>query len=244
MHLVQLESGTQFQMKVINLLGDATKLKIESNSVDLVITHPPYIGVDVERYGGDSSSQINFSQNEKNILKLFKKAFMEVDRVLRPGGNLILANNPKGGFDAKLMVQVMKTTSLQFSSYYAQHSDEPHKNITIWQHYVKGGQKGFSSFIGTKRYGSTKIECDINNEKDLVDIQLAKEGFHIFDAMHKDVPTKFINMFSEDDHVVLDPFGGSGIVAVTAAQMGRVGITNDISTKQFQAAQRRMELSL
>jgi tRNA G10 N-methylase Trm11 len=83
----------QFQMKVSNLLGDASSLKLDSNSIDLIITHPPYFGIDVERYGGDAESQINFSKNEKKVLKLFKKVFLEAERVLRPGGNLVLANN-------------------------------------------------------------------------------------------------------------------------------------------------------
>jgi DNA modification methylase len=50
-------------------------------------------------------------------------------------------------------------------------------------------------------------------------------------------------MFSKKGQVVLDPFGGSGLVATTAAEMGRMGISNDISASQTQAATERAKLS-
>jgi len=237
-------------MKVINLLGDATKLSIANSSVNLIVTHPPYLGTDVIRYGGEPSKQINFSQNEKKILKLLNKAVLEMERVLKPGGSLLIANYNINGFDAKFLAQTLSSTSLKFQDYYVQNSPEPNDNssspkqrITVWQHLTKG-QKPFVDFINHKKLDAPIIDCPFNNTDDEADQKLESEGFHVLDVMNRAIPERFIKMYTFPGDYVLDPFGGSGLVAVTAAQLGRVGITNDISTKQFEAAQRRMELSL
>ena len=250
MRLVQSESGMQFQMRAINLLGDATKLSVANNSVSLIVTHPPYLGTDTIRYGGDPSKQINFSQNEKKILKLLNKAVLEMERVLKPSGSLFIANFNINGFDAKFLTQTLSSTGLTFQGYYVQNSPEPNDNsgdpkrrITVWQHLTKG-PKPFVDFINYKRLDSPIIDCLFNNIDDEADQKLEAEGFHVLDVMNRAIPDRFIKTHTFPGDYVLDPFGGSGLVAVTAAQLGRVGITNDISTKQFEAAQRRIELSL
>jgi DNA modification methylase len=62
--------------------------------------------------------------------------------------------------------------------------------------------------------------------------------------MNVEIPKRFIEMFSKKNAVVLDPFGGSALVAVTAAELGRRGISNDISEEQNKAAEQRALLTL
>ena len=226
-------------MKVTNLLGDACNLPLKTGSVDLIVTHPPYLGTDVERYGGDPSLQINHSQNEKKMLKLLLHATHEMYRVLSANGTLVIANNEADGFDSKFMVQTLAKTGFNFAGYFVQDSTN---RITVWQHYYKG-DRPFMDYMGHRKHGELVFKCPFNNVDDKVDEKLDKEGFHVLDVMNRDVPTKFINMFTMQDDVVLDPFGGSGLVAVTAAKLGRIGITNDISETQHKAAARRIELS-
>jgi DNA modification methylase len=43
------------------IVGDATNLEtIPSESIELIITSPPYFGVDTLRYGDDQEKQINY----------------------------------------------------------------------------------------------------------------------------------------------------------------------------------------
>jgi len=228
-------------MKVTNLLGDASKLALKSDSVNLIVTHPPYIGIDSERYGGESSSQINFSQNEKKMLKLLLKCVNEMYRVLKPGGSLVIANNSANGFDAKFMTEVIAKTRFNFKSYFPQ-IDDVESSVIVWQHYYKGNSP-VMDFLNIKKHGSHYIGAPSNNIADPVDQALAQEGFHVLDVMNREVPEKFIKMFTFENDIVLDPFGGSGLVAVTAAKLGRIGITNDISEVQQMAVTRRVELS-
>lgn len=236
----------QFQMKVTNLLGDACKLPLKTGSIDLIVTHPPYIGIDVSRYGGDPKSQLNFSQDEKKMMKLLIKAVQEMYRVLSNNGSLIIANNNRNGFDSKFLAMVLKETDFQFQSYYVQVSPpeegEQKDKLIIWQHLYKGNTP-FFDFMSEKRFGGPVINAPVNNMESEIDIQLDKEGFHVLDVMNESIPEKFIKIFTFPDSTVLDPFGGSGLVAVTAAKLGRIGITNDISETQHKAAARRIELS-
>ncbi len=201
------------------------------------------------RYGGEPSKQINFSQNEKKVLKLLNKAALEMERVLKPGGSLFIANFNINGFDAKFLANLLSSTDLVFQGYYVQNSPEPNdkssnpkSRVTIWQHLTKG-PKPVVDFINQKNLDRPIIDCPFNNIDDAVDLQLEAEGFHVLDVMNRAIPERFINIFTFPGDVVLDPFGGSGLVAVTAAKLGRVGITNDVSEVQQMAVARRMELS-
>jgi len=234
------------------LHGDALSLALPSNSVDLIVTHPPYISTDVQRYGGNGSLQINVTNNEKKMLKLYLKAVKEMYRVLKPSGSLVMANASKEGFDVKLSAKVLLSTEFNLAGTFVQSApDIGHftgervrtESLTMWHHFVKSPEM-YYDHMEVKRYSNPVWELPFNNIKDPVDDSLAKEGFHVLDVMNKEVVSRCIKMFSKTDHVVLDPFGGSGLVAVTAVQLGRIGISNDISEVQVQAATRRAELTL
>lgn len=218
--------------------GDATKLELPDNSVDLIITHPPYIGTDVERYGGDPAKQINSSQNEKKYLKLLLKATKEMDRVLKDSGHLVIANFSRNGFDAKFLTQTIKKTNFKFVDYFVQASEG---RLTIWQHYQKSNM-AYVNRDKLREIGQT-WNLPFNNMDSEIDLQLEKEGFHVLDVMNRGIPENIINIYSVKDQVVLDPFGGSAMVAVTAVGLGRIGISNDISDQQTRAAERRADLS-
>lgn len=240
------------KLKTISILhGDATKLNIPSNSVDLIITHPPYLGVDVERYGGDNTSQINSSFDAKKTLKLLTKAAKEMYRVLKPNGNLIIANGPGANTDFRFVINAVDKIGFDYMDYVIQNfydkkedgkSEKIVNSHTIWFHFSKGISP-YNNPYKVKKYNDAIWNIPFSNEEDPVDSELSKD-FHVYDVMNKEIPTRFIDMFSMPGHVVLDPFGGSGLVAVTAYEMGRSGITNDISEKQVEAAKQRLKLTI
>jgi site-specific DNA-methyltransferase (adenine-specific) len=233
------------------LTGDATKLNLPSNSVDLIITHPPYLGVDVQRYGGNPEDQINNSFNRKKMMKLLDKATREMFRILKPTGSLIIANGPTDNIDIRFVMNAIDNVKFIHAGYviqdfYDQKTETKAERITsshtIWHHFIKGGDIYFNNFK-VREYNNSIWPIEFNNENDPVDKEMSKD-FHIWDVMNKEIPKRFIEMFSKKGHVVLDPFGGSAMVAVTAVELGRIGITNDISEKQTEAAHKRAELTL
>lgn len=239
-------------MKTISIInGNATKLDIPDNSVDLIITHPPYLGVDVERYGGNSEDQINSSFDVKKTMKLLTKSGKEMFRVLKPGGNLIIANGHAETINFRFVISAIDKIGFEYHDYVIQnfYDHKIEKNIekivnshTIWFHFSKGNPP-YNNPYKVKKYNNAIWDLPFSNEHDPVDIELSKD-FHVYDVMNKEIPARFIEMFSMPGHVVLDPFGGSGLVAITAYEMGRSGITNDISEKQVEAAKKRLELTL
>lgn len=58
-------------------------------------------------------------------------------------------------------------------------------------------------------------------------------------AVHSEDVEVLVSEYSEPGDVVLDPFGGTGSVACIANQMGRIGISSDISMCQAQVSKRR-----
>jgi DNA modification methylase len=234
------------------LVGDACKLDIQSESVDMIITHPPYLGVDTIRYGGDSSNQINHSQDKKKMLKLLNKATLEMFRVLKPGGHLIIANGPRDCIDLEYVIATRAIKDLLYLDFVCQNfydkdsKDNQDKimseNIITWHHFIKAGDAYYNPYI-TKRYRNPVWEFPSNNIDATVDTLIHQE-INIIDTMNVEIPKRFIEMFTKKNATVLDPFGGSGLVAVTAVELGRKGISNDISEDQNRAAEQRILLTL
>ena len=251
-HWVQ---GLTMTSKVRLLLGDARKLDLPDNSVDLIVTHPPYFGVEVTRYGGNAEQQINFTKNHKKMGKLLYQSVKEMQRVLKPTGNIIIANGSANQVDIRLVLDIVDKTSLRYVDRVVQNSysfteemdvtqfEVINSNcLTTWYHFALPGEF-YNNPFAVKKYNNPVWELRFNNMANPVDLELAKT-YHVLDAMNKEVPKRFIEMFSKKGDVVLDPFGGSAVVAVTAAELGRQGISNDISNDQVNAAKERLRLTL
>jgi site-specific DNA-methyltransferase (adenine-specific) len=240
--------------KVMFVLGDASKLNLPDNSVDLVITHPPHFGVDTVRYGGDPAKQINATKDSKKMVKSLLKAVKEIERVLKPTGSLILANGSRGSVDARLFVEILDNTKLTYVDRVVQNSYSCKEEadytdyeiitsncLTTWNHFAFP-QGFYSNPFAVRKYNNPGWDLRFNNLDNPIDLELAKK-YHVDDAMNREVPRRFIEMFSKKGDVVLDPFGGSGVVAVTAVELGRRGITNDISADQVNVAKERFKLT-
>lgn len=68
----------------------------------------------------------------------------------------------------------------------------------------------------------------------------AELGIEHFAAFPSEWPIRLIKAWSPPGGVVLDPFGGTGTTALAAQQLGRYGITNDLSTDYCRLAQWRL----
>lgn len=64
-------------------------------------------------------------------------------------------------------------------------------------------------------------------------------GIDHFAAFPSEWPIRLILGWSQPGGVVLDPFGGTGTTALAAQELGRVGITNDLSSDYCRLAQWR-----
>ena len=222
------------------ILGDCfEKLKdIPDNSIDLVITSPPY----------DNIEGSGYSKGKKDVLFLklysefFGKVLSEIHRVLKPTGQLYL--NLKSGTINKTLVT-------------------PH-----WIEFLESFKKfKFKSYIIWKYSGSfdsTKVRFHLDYE---IIYHLSKTDditiYHdegekdpltsvwyiphfIKDRLHpvqmpEAVAERIIKRGSKVGDVVLDPFVGSGTSVVIAKRLNRSYIGIEIDPKYVSITKKRLD---
>jgi DNA modification methylase len=239
-------------MRDITLItGDACNLKeIKDSSIDLIITAPPYITVDVQRYGGNAKKQINYSQNRKKMIKLLLKATKEMERVLKPSGSILIDIGHKLELPYFYVSTVLEKTELKLanppfiwnyqSEKYFYEKEKMKNAYGYWFHFIKDGHQTYYNPFAVKKYNDNIWNIPWENEKESeVREKLESEGF-ILDAYNSEVAKRFIEMFTKPGHTVLDSFGGTGTTAVTAWINDRNAISYDISEEQTKVATLRM----
>jgi DNA modification methylase len=173
-------------------------------------------------------------------------------RFLKPTGSLWIAIGPKDFLDLEYPLAVDKKTDFLYVERIVQnaHSKEskeisPFKivseDLTTWYHFSKTNGLYFNPYE-IKRNNSPVWTMSFSNIEDPIDKALEINHF-IADTMNVGIPENLIKMFSKSGQVVFDPFGGSALVAVTAAKLGRIGISGDISEDMTKAAVDRCLLS-
>ena len=234
---------------VIFLTEDACNVSVKSSSVDLIVTSPPYIGISPDRYGGDQKKQINYKSNK--MLKLLLKSTKEMERVLKPSGSILINIGNNEDMPYFYISEVLSRTGLKLANppfiwNYTNKSIPRQKEMFnsqygFWFHLVKDIEKIYYNPYLAKKYSEAVWELPWNNEGDPVFDKLNKEYF-IGDSFNTELAKRFIEMFTKPNATVFDPFGGSGVTAITAYLNGRNGITNDISEDQTIIAKKRLQL--
>jgi len=214
-----------FINKVIQ--GDCLKVMkdIPDNSVDLVLTDPPY-GIEYKRH-------IPYPRYEKidndNNLDWLPLVIKEMYRVLYERGNMYMFCNWQN-------VDIFKT---EISKHFTI------RNMLIWN---KGGG-GMGDLKTT--YGSVYEICFFANKKpsklngrrdnDVINLSRSGNKFH---------PTEkpisligyLIRKSSNESDLILDPFLGSGTTAVAAKQLKRNFIGIEISPEYCKIANERLRV--
>jgi DNA modification methylase len=240
-------------VKIDFVLGDATRLSgIKSNSVDLIIAAPPFIGKDPSVYGGNPKSQINHDSNK--MLKLLIKSTKEMQRVLKDTGNIWIEISPDQGLMHRYIAKVLEETDLfnvgtlihkikYHEEMFNISKEERYQDWLMWFQLVKDPFNFYRNPFKVKKYEGSFWELELSNKNSLVDIELFKTYPEIFDyTAVKDIPERLIEMFSKPGGLVLDPFGGSGITACEAYKLERNAISLDISPRQKEIAESRFEI--
>lgn len=228
------------------LTVDARKLPIPSDSIDLIVTSPPYFNIDTVRYGGDPKAQLNNTKDKKKFLKLLLSSMKEMERVLNPRGSIWINVGTYPDIPFDFVSQVINNTKLTLLGdvhwRYPEvpaHTFEAHYH-NLWFHFVKSKDEYYRNIYTMKRYESGTWTLPMNNLQDPIDAELSSIAF-INDAFPSEFPKRFIEMFTKPGHIVLDPFGGSGVAAAQAFLLDRKSISNDISLEQTAAAKARIE---
>lgn len=227
------------------LLGDACERldNIEDNSIDLVVTSPPYDNLRKYNGTGDSWTHSKFQCIAKNLA-----------RVLKPGGVIVWVVNDKTEKGSK------SGTSFRQALYFMEIGLNLNDTM-IWRKtnpmpqvkqsrysscfeymfvFSKGVPKTFNPImreckLGGKLYDSTAKNMDGESGRHKLTYNVNKEmvDYNIWDiavAQNKtshpavypiEIPLKHIQSWSNEGDIVLDPFMGSGTTGLAALELNR-----------------------
>ena len=222
---------------------------IESNSVDLVLTDPPYIiskksgmqsyrdslenGGEVnEKYGKKFAVTTEFGEWDKDYtLDDLEKVINEFYRILRKGGSCIIffdlwkMETLKGllsKFSKHRLIEWIKTNPMPINQYATYLSNAREIAISC----VKGGKATFNS-----KYDNGIYEYPIYGGKD---------RFH---PTQKSLPLfeELITKHSNEENIVVDPYAGSGTTALAAKNTNRIFICGEPDEDYFKKGKDRVE---
>ena len=240
----------------INYLGDAELVlreKIEDNSIDLVITSPPYSNL---RHYGNTLSNETWNEDK------FEKIAEELYRVLKPGGVIVWIVNDKTENGSKSLVSFRQAIAFQEIGFNV-------NDVMIWEKenpmpvvkqprytdvfeymfvFSKGKPKTFNPIMvpckcaGQEYHSTTKNmggengrtykEFNINKEKVKENIwkcAVAQNKTRHTAVYPQKLIEEHIKSWSNEGDLVLDPFMGSGTTALACMKTNRKYIGIEIS---------------
>jgi len=233
--------------KELNLIqGDCLEVmkEIPSGSVDLILTDPPYNLV--EKKGGsihlfrqsEASGDNNYNKESMKFDKGFDQIsyLKEVIRVLNKGGNLIIFNDWENMGDISKELKRLKITVKSLN-----HWQKTNPQPAEWKRRFVGGREYFLWAVKKGKY-SFNVE---KLHKGVFEMGLTKqsekrEGFHP-NQKPVNLMKQLINILSEEEQLILDPFMGSGTTGVACKNLNRKFIGIELDEKYFKIAKKRIE---
>ena len=265
-------------------LGDCFELikDLPDNSVDLVITSPPY--ADIVNYGKNISIQ-----KPQDYCDWILPLFNEIHRVLKPSGSFILnindncSNGLRNPFIYELIYRSQKETNLKFYDTYIWHkmngipngSKKRFRNNTEFIfHFVKN-QKELKFYMDRALKEPAKATSDrakyqwtVKNHGTIQDGERVKEktidyGSQLTNGIrpdnvfrfptaglardntirhpapyHKELPTYFINLLTDEGDTILDVFSGIGTTGLGCNDRNYIGI--ELNEKYAEFSKKRL----
>lgn len=244
--MVELKDGLEFLKS------------IEKNSIDLILTDPPYqiskeSGMQNARDKGEAIEdwhkkfhiQTKFGEWDEDFdVEMLAEYIKEFYRVLRKGGTLIcfydlwklsyLANSlEKNKFKQLRFIEWVKTNPVPINSKINYLTNSREIALTA----VKGGKPTFHSEYDNGIYSQAIYQgktIKIGDKK-------IKERFH---PTQKSLPLfeDLIKKHSNPDDLVLDPFSGSGTTMIAALNTNRKFVGCEISKEYYDKSLERIKI--
>lgn len=254
--------------QVLSARGDARRLPLRNESIDLVITSPPYWGARAYRHNGEVyAGQVGQEISPQEYIRELIDCTREMVRVLRPSGSLFVNLGDKYGRGTRNTISGTRSKQATGHTNTCAPSGYPKSLLMLPQRYALAcmdelGLTVRAEIIWRKTnpvpdpardrvsrgheviYHLTKSERYYHQENklwaiwDMPTVQVRELGTpHA--AFPPGLPERIVPYWSPPGGIVLDPFGGTGTVAIVARQHGRVALSFDMSGECAALAQRR-----
>ena len=238
------------------IIGDSRKMiEVEDNSIDLIVTSPPYWHI--KDYGVEG--QIGYGQSLHEYLKDLYRVWKECYRILKPGRRLCI--NIGDQFARSIIYGRYKVIPLH-AEFIAQCEDIgfDYMGSIIWQKKTTMNTTGGANVMGSYPYppnGMIEIDYEFilifkkpgKSEKVPKEIKekskLTKEEWKEYFYGHwyfggarqieheamfpEELPKRLIKMYTFVGDTVLDPFLGSGTTVKVALNLNRNAIGYEIN---------------
>ena len=251
------------------VIGDSRKMtEVKNNSIDLVVTSPPYWHI--KDYG--VPGQIGYGQSLHEYLKDLYRVWKECYRVLKPGRRLCI--NIGDQFARSIIYGRYKVIPLH-AEFIAQCEDIgfDYMGSIIWQKKTTMNTTGGANVMGSYPYppnGMIEIDYEFilifkkpgKSEKISKEIKekskLTKEEWKEYFYGHwyfggakqieheamfpEELPKRLIKMYTFIGDTVLDPFLGSGTTVKEALNLRRNAIGYEINEKFLEIIKEKLGL--
>jgi site-specific DNA-methyltransferase (adenine-specific) len=219
--------------------GDCLKelKELKSNSVDLILTDPPYIisrdsGYTNTKLDKYKSHKIDFGEWDKEELEL-DTLFKEYYRVLRKGGTLIMFYDIWKFQEAKVIAESVKFKQPRIGTWIKNNPVPINSKINYLSNaieyfmtFVKGGKPTYHS-----KYDKGLYEYPICHGKERTKHPTQKPLKLI---------KKLIEKHSNESDLVIDPFMGSGTTGVACKELNRNFVGMELDESYFKIAKERL----
>jgi site-specific DNA-methyltransferase (adenine-specific) len=207
-------------------------LTFQSESVDLVITDPPYESLEKHRAVGTTTRLKQSKGSSNKWFQIFPNArfpelFVEIYRVLKKDAHFYLFVDPETAFIAKPLAE-----AVGFKFWKPLIWDK--RSIGMGYHY-RGRYEMILFFEkGKRRLNDLGIA-------DVIEAPRVRNGYPTEKPIS--VSEVLIRQSSTEGDLVIDPFMGSGSFGVAALNLKRQFEGNDLSSDSLELAHQRMTLA-
>jgi DNA modification methylase len=222
--------------------------ELPDNSVALMVTSPPY------HVGKDYDADTTFEE----YLDLLERVFRETHRVLQPGGRAVVNVANLGrrpyvplshmvtarmlgiGFHMRAEIIWRKAKGAGGNCAWGSWRSPANPVVRDVHEYALCFSKGRFDRV-VKGNPSISAEEFLESTISVWEIapELAKRVGHPA-PFPVELPRRFIELYTYEDELVLDPFMGSGSTAVAAAMTGRTWVGYDISEEYAEITRKRV----
>jgi len=251
--------------------GDSRQMnELSNNSVNLVITSPPYW--QLKDYGTDD--QIGYNDSYENYINNLNLVWQECYRVLQNGCRLCINIGDqfaRSVYYGRYKIIPIRTEIIKF----CETIGFDYMGAIIWQKSTTMNTSGGATIMGSFPYprnGIIKLDYEFillfkkNGTPEKIDKNLKElskmtkeewntyfQGHWNFNGVRQDghiamfpeeLPKRLIKMFSFAGDTVLDPFVGSGTTSLAAKNLGRNSVGYEINSKFIEMIKQKLDVGV
>ena len=251
--------------------GDSRQMnELSDNSVNLVITSPPYW--QLKDYGTDD--QIGYNDSYEDYINNLNLVWQECYRVLQNGCRLCVNIGDqfaRSVYYGRYKIIPIRTEIIKF----CETIGFDYMGAVIWQKSTTMNTSGGATIMGSfpfPRNGIIKLDYEFillfkkigtpeKIDKNLKELsEMTKEEWNTYFQGHwnfngvrqdghiamfpEELPKRLIKMFSFVGDTVLDPFVGSGTTSLAAKNLGRNSAGYEINTKFIEMIKQKLDVGI